>query len=175
MKKELRKKYVNVRNNVINKTKKDEEILNNLISILKDENNILFYYSIKGEPNIMPLGEVKGKNFYLPYCENNNLVVRKYDKDYLVKDEKGILSSSIETNDQMDVVIAPAIACNYHGYRLGYGSSFYDRFLTKNNNLLKICVCYEQCLITKEFQEKWDIPFDYVVTEKRIIRGNDNV
>ena len=174
MKKVLREKYKVIRNNIIDKKEKDNNILENLITIL-NKDKIMFYYSIKGEPNIENIVNIENKKFYLPYCEQNNLVVREYDKYCLVEDDKGIISSFLVTNDNVDIVIVPAIACNYKGYRLGYGFSYYDRFFVDKPNIIKICVVYEDCLITEDFQDEWDIPFDYIVTEKRVIRCNNNV
>jgi 5-formyltetrahydrofolate cyclo-ligase len=57
---------------------------------------------------------------------------------------------------------------NNKGYRLGYGRGYYDRYLV-NSNCVKIALVYEQCLINESFEEEWDIKFDYIVTENKII------
>ena len=83
-------------------------------------------------------------------------------------DEKGIPSSNIKSNAKIDIVISPAIAMNVRGYRLGYGKGYYDRYL-QDKDCLKIAVVYDQFVFDEEYQDQWDVCFDYIVTDKRII------
>ena len=78
------------------------------------------------------------------------------------------LVESFECNDLMEVVIVPAIAMNNQFYRLGYGKGYYDRFL-KNKNVLKIAVVYHEFLIDDQYQDEWDVQFDYIVTDLKVI------
>ena len=69
----------------------------------------------------------------------------------------------------IEVVIVPAVAMNRQFFRLGYGKGYYDRFL-KYKNVLKIAVVYNDFLIDEQYQDEWDVCFDYIVTEKEIIK-----
>lgn len=170
MKKELRKIYINKRNNISNKLEKDKNILNFLNKVIEKYDKIMIYYPISSEINLLDIINFNSdKKFYLPYCCENEIEVRYLDKiNDLVKDEVGILSSNLKTNDEIDVVIAPAVACNNKFYRLGYGGGYYDRFL-KGKNVVKIMVVYDEALIDIDFQESFDVQFDYIVTDKKVL------
>lgn len=67
------------------------------------------------------------------------------------------------------VCIVPALAFDLRGYRLGYGKGFYDRFLSENR-LLKIGLCYDNCICDRLENDEFDINCDIVITDKRIIK-----
>lgn len=70
-----------------------------------------------------------------------------------------------------DVIIVPGLAFDKYGGRIGYGGGFYDKYLSKNNNLIKIAVAYDFQVIEDELEiSEFDIKPDYIVTEKRIIK-----
>lgn len=169
MKELIRKEILNKRKNIEFKDQKDLMIINHLKSIINDFNNIMIYYPISNEPNILNIME-NNKNYYLPYCINKDIEVRKIvSLDDLEKDEANVLSSKVKTNDMIEVVIVPAVAMNRQFFRLGYGKGYYDRFL-KYKNVLKIAVVYNDFLIDEQYQDEWDVCFDYIVTEKEIIK-----
>ncbi|MDO5845152.1 MAG: 5-formyltetrahydrofolate cyclo-ligase [Methanocorpusculum sp.] len=69
----------------------------------------------------------------------------------------------------IEVAILPVVGFDKHGNRLGYGAGYYDRFLEKFPNLLKIGIafaCQEADLIPVE---PFDAKMDYVVTEGGVI------
>ena len=110
------------------------------------------------------------KKWYLPYCTKDKIEIRRLQNlDDLIEDEMGISTSKYKTEDMIDVVIAPAIACNKEFFRLGYGGGYYDEFL-KNYDVLKIVVIYEELLTEEKYEEEFDVPFDYIVTDKQILK-----
>lgn len=167
MKNKLRKQYKNII--IINKEYKDNLIIQNLKTLIKDYNKILIYYPIKNEVDIFKIIDNK-KRFYLPFCINEEeMKIGLFkDKKSLIKDKCKILSSDVFSSEKIEVAIVPSIAMNNKGYRLGYGKGYYDRYLV-NSNCIKIALVYEQCLINERFEEEWDIKFDYIVTENKII------
>ena len=66
MKELIRKEILNKRKNIEFKDQKDLMIINHLKSIINDFNNIMIYYPISNEPNILNIME-NNKNYYLPY------------------------------------------------------------------------------------------------------------
>lgn len=172
MKQELRKKILNQRKKIVNKKGKEEKILINLKNIIKKYDKILIYYPISNEPNILGIiKEYSSKSFYLPYSNQESLEIRKLiDINDLEYDKMNILSSKIKTDDMVDVAVVPALAMNHSMYRLGYGKGYYDKFLN-DLKVIKIAVVYDQFFINEEYQDEWDVRFDYVVTEERIIEG----
>ena len=53
------------------------------------------------------------------------------------------------------------------GYRLGYGAGFFDRTLASFvRKPLTIGISYELARIPSIHPQSWDLPMDYVVTER---------
>ena len=66
------------------------------------------------------------------------------------------------------ICIVPALAYDRYGYRLGYGKGYYDRFLSAHKNVFKIGFGYCCCTETKLNHGRYDIPVDFLVTEKYV-------
>ncbi len=170
---EVRKKYYQIRKNIKNRKEKDINIITNLKFIIADYNNIGIYYAINNEPNIMGLINEHQK-FYLPYCnkkkemEFHEIIVPTF-LNRLVKDEVGIPSIVSNTNNDLDIVIAPAVAVNIEGYRIGYGGGFYDKYLS-HQQCIKIVVVYEEQITDFKCFDTYDVKFDYIVSDMRIIK-----
>ena len=73
-----------------------------------------------------------------------------------------------------DTVLLPMNGFDRQGYRLGYGGGFFDRTLEalRDRKPLVIGVTYESCAIETIHPQPWDIPVDYVVTERGLYRRN---
>jgi|GEM_PF-3672288 len=64
-----------------------------------------------------------------------------------------------------DAVIVPLFGFNEHGYRLGHGGGWYDRFLVMQPQALKIGVGYENSKVSFE-PDPHDVRLDVILTEK---------
>lgn len=71
------------------------------------------------------------------------------------------------------VVIVPGVAFDRNCNRSGYGKGFYDKFLAKYPNLIKIGIAFEYQIFDGIEINNFDIPMDYVITESQIIRRED--
>ena len=59
------------------------------------------------------------------------------------------------------------------GYRLGYGAGFFDRTLASlAKRPVVVGVSYELAWLDTIYPQPWDIPMDYVVTERGVYRGD---
>lgn len=68
-------------------------------------------------------------------------------------------------------VLLPMNGWDAHGYRLGYGGGFFDRTLAGlKEKPLVIGVSYELARMATIHPQPWDIPVDYVVTERGVYR-----
>ena len=69
-----------------------------------------------------------------------------------------------------DKVLLPMNGFDRQGYRLGYGGGFFDRTLESlaARKPLVIGVTYELAAIDTIRPQPWDIPVDYVVTERGV-------
>ncbi|MEK7436474.1 MAG: 5-formyltetrahydrofolate cyclo-ligase [Pseudomonadota bacterium] len=75
-----------------------------------------------------------------------------------------------------DTVLLPMNGFDRQGYRLGYGGGFFDRTLESlaARKPLVIGVSFELAAIDTIHPQPWDIPMDYVVTERGVYRRNDS-
>jgi 5-formyltetrahydrofolate cyclo-ligase len=70
-----------------------------------------------------------------------------------------------------DAVLLPMNGWDAQGYRLGYGGGFFDRTLASlAKKPATIGVSYELARIETIHPQAWDIPLDYVVTERGVYR-----
>ncbi|HEX6318380.1 MAG TPA: 5-formyltetrahydrofolate cyclo-ligase [Burkholderiales bacterium] len=70
-----------------------------------------------------------------------------------------------------DAVLLPMNGWDPQGYRLGYGAGFFDRTLASlAKRPVVIGVAYEQARLDTIHPQPWDIPVDYLVTERGVYR-----
>lgn len=70
-----------------------------------------------------------------------------------------------------DHVLLPMNAWDAQGYRLGYGAGYFDRTLASlAKKPVVIGIAYEQARIESIHPQPWDVPADYVVTERGVYR-----
>ncbi len=73
---------------------------------------------------------------------------------------------------QPDTVLLPMNGFDRQGYRLGYGGGFFDRTLEalKGRRPAMIGVAFEIAAIETIHPQPWDMPVDYVVTERGVYK-----
>jgi 5-formyltetrahydrofolate cyclo-ligase len=70
-----------------------------------------------------------------------------------------------------EVVLLPMNGWDPQGYRLGYGAGFFDRTLASmQERPVVVGVTYELARMDTIHPQSWDIPADYVVTERGVYR-----
>jgi 5,10-methenyltetrahydrofolate synthetase len=70
-----------------------------------------------------------------------------------------------------DAVLLPMNGWDAAGYRLGYGAGFFDRTLASlAKRPMVIGVTYELARLDTIHPQPWDIPMDFVVTERGVYR-----
>lgn len=79
------------------------------------------------------------------------------------------------TNFARSLCIVPGLSFDLHGYRLGYGKGYYDRFLSAYYAMYKvgadsgnevIGLCYCASVVNKLHHGRYDLPVRVLVTEK---------
>lgn len=84
----------------------------------------------------------------------------------------GILEPSMENpivvpENEIDLVVVPAVAFTRDGARLGMGGGFYDRFLT-STQAVRMGLAFS-CQIKESLPtDEWDVKMDYLVTKDGI-------
>jgi 5-formyltetrahydrofolate cyclo-ligase len=70
-----------------------------------------------------------------------------------------------------EAVLLPMNGWDPKGYRLGYGAGFFDRTLASlKDRPFVIGISYEQARLDTIHPQPWDIPVDYLVTERGVYR-----
>lgn len=71
----------------------------------------------------------------------------------------------------LDIVITPGAAFDRRGNRIGYGAGYYDRFFKRlGKNVQKVALAYSFQLLDRVPADACDIPVDFIVTDKEVIR-----
>ncbi len=158
-------------------------IINSLISseLYKKASNIMSYVSFNNEVNthkFIAKAIEDGKKISVPYINNKNKVMLPcliHDINELVPGYFGILSpdpNRLKLIDEksIDLVIVPGAVFDKNGYRIGYGGGYYDKFLPllrKDTSTIGLAFSFQ--VIDKVPFEKYDIPVDFIITEKDFI------
>lgn len=131
----------------------------------KQAKNIMIFYPMKNEVNLLELLKDSSKTFFLPKIDGKNLLCCEYKNgDELCESCFKTLEPKTEgvNKNQIDLVIVPALCCDKSNYRLGYGGGFYDRFLKDFKGKTVVCLPKE-LVVENIYPEEFDIPVDLVV------------
>jgi len=131
-----------------------------------DPRLIAQYFRQKGATLALP--EVIGKDD--PLC------FREWSPDTPMKNGAHGIPIPIETRAvRVDAVIIPMVGFDQHGYRLGYGSGYFDRTLaTYQPQPLTIGIAFEIQRLENVYPQPHDIAMHYIVTEVGIFRTENN-
>jgi len=121
----------------------------------------------------------QGKQVLLPVTqwEAHRLLpveITRYPED-LVPGRLGILEPPLSTVppwslERIDLVIVPAVAFDIHGYRLGYGQGFYDRFLVQllpETSVFGVAFSFQ--IVNSVYPEAHDCALPVIVSENGVI------
>jgi 5,10-methenyltetrahydrofolate synthetase len=138
---------------------------------------LAFCWPIKGEYDARHLARTlreRGALTALPVvvAPKTPLVFREWHPG--VELARGPLDIPYPVNSQQltpDAVLLPMNGWDAQGYRLGYGGGFFDRTLAAlAKKPLAIGVSYELSKMPSIRPQSWDVPMDYVVTERGVYR-----
>ena len=152
-----------------------------LESDFKRANIFLCFYPFGSEVDILLLYKQlleEGKKLYFPvtHKEAHKLEFREV-KNLTTDFHKGAYDI-MEPNEDLPtydfeegtVVFTPGLVFDTNLNRLGYGAGYYDRFFHNNPEVVKIGLCFNVQIKNEIIPEEHDVPMDYIVTDKRIIR-----
>ncbi|MEM2062381.1 MAG: 5-formyltetrahydrofolate cyclo-ligase [Candidatus Nitrosocaldus sp.] len=69
-----------------------------------------------------------------------------------------------------DLIIVPGLVWDEHGYRIGYGKGYYDRYLRRNPDAAMIGLAYDFQVLSSIPHSEMDVRVKLIVTERRSIR-----
>ena len=133
----------------------------------KCSNNVMLFYPLPDEVNLLSLLNDNTKNFYLPRIKGEALECCQYKiGDKLQESCFHTLEPVCKSCNKADIdmIIVPALACDKSGYRLGYGKGFYDRLLEGYNGLKVICISSE-LIVETVYPKEHDVKVDLVISQ----------
>lgn len=147
------------------------KIIQNLLEKL-DFKVLGSYVAIKGEINVNEIFSLfQDKHFALPKeVDSQTMEFANYNLfDNLEVAGSGFLQPINNDFVVPDVLLIPGTAFDKQKNRLGRGKGFYDRYLTKNLNIIKIGVCKDERLLDLVPYSPQDVKMDYIVTDKILV------
>lgn len=167
-----RQQEIEKREQIPDRPNKNQQIAARLLPFFHPGMSIGFYIPIGAEAN----GHIED----LAFDKSLKLVVPKvlsktemafYESKNLKPGFKGILEPTDLEGDQEevipDILIIPML-CFWNGYRMGYGGGYYDRYLAKHPDCLRIGIAYDE---QEDFfrPSPWDERLDFIVTPTRTL------
>ena len=71
--------------------------------------------------------------------------------------------------EEMDLILVPGVAFDRRGFRIGYGSGYYDHFLSATSDKRRIGLAFGSQVIPEIPTASWDIPMNALATEDGIV------
>lgn len=129
--------------------------------------NILIFYPLKYEINLLKLLNCKEKSFYLPKVKGDYLQICPY-KGNLIKGAFNIMEpDGCPVNPScIDLAYIPSLAVDKNLNRLGYGKGYYDRLFSDTSfKAGKIAVINKELVVDKIDVSEFDIKVDGYITD----------
>lgn len=148
--------------------------------VFQSSNVILTYMPIRGEVDLRPLlVEFPEKRWLLPRIlpgEDGRMVFHTYEPGSLIVHTFGMAEPAPHLPqvppEEIQLVLAPGLAFDRCGWRLGYGGGFFDRFLMDFSGI-SAGVVFQALLLDAIPHSEYDIPMGWLVTEEGLIKtGN---
>jgi 5-formyltetrahydrofolate cyclo-ligase len=116
-------------------------------------------------------------DFYFPRVEGGNVqFLKPSSARAFAKGQFGISEPVPSMSKPLDprkpvLIVAPAVAVDTTGTRLGMGKGFYDRFFQEFPEAIRIAAVYQVQVSADVLpRDAWDQPVDWIVTEEMILK-----
>ena len=191
MKDIIRKQVLDIRNKLSddNVGRLSNSIFLNLTGnrFFNDSDHIMVYLDFKNEVKtdyIISYCLLHNKKVYVPICipETHELCISRItDLNELHSGHFGIREPKTEyvrlsDSHLIDLVLVPGVALDSAGNRIGFGAGYYDRFMKRlRPKAVKAALAYSFQVVDTIPSDEYDIPADYIVTEKDTISCIHNI
>lgn len=182
LKKALRARMRRSRAEIVNRDVKENLIRENILSILSEIEKskgagtrlrCFVYLSYSSEfPTDNLITDLLNREMevYCPRIEQGGMSAVQFSEDFTLTPQGIREPTGGVYGGEMDVAITPLLAVDKQGNRLGYGGGYYDRYFQKHGETLRIGCCFDGQVIDRVPTADSDVPLQYIVTEKQIIR-----
>ncbi|MGH2683142.1 MAG: 5-formyltetrahydrofolate cyclo-ligase [Actinomycetota bacterium] len=147
------------------------------LPVMAPARTVLLFYSFGSEVETSEMAKrvhQEGKRLLLPFLEAERMEAAEVlPEDELVPSGYGPREPARRVAvdpSEVDVVIAPGLAFDREGYRLGYGGGHYDRYLSRiGPGALRIGIGFAAQLVERVPREPADERLDLVVTDTGVV------
>ncbi|MDD3705411.1 MAG: 5-formyltetrahydrofolate cyclo-ligase [Clostridiaceae bacterium] len=190
MKDAIRKQILRIRNGL---SEKDVSLLSEKTfynlkenSFFNNSTHVMIYLDFKNEIKTDPIINYclkNNKKVYVPICisETHELCtsritsLEELQSGHFGIREPGLQYIRLSDSKLIDLVLVPGVAFDVSGNRIGFGAGYYDRFMMRlKPGAIKAALAYSFQIVDTLPSDEYDIPMDYIVTEKCTIDCTDN-
>lgn len=136
---------------------------------------VYLYMDIRNEAGTMPIMSELWKRHVrtaVPRVEGRELQFYVIEgPDQLTSGHMGIrepVDGLKRAEERGALVVVPGVAFDHHGYRLGYGGGYYDRFFSREPEHPKWALAYDFQMVERVPYESWDERMDVILTPERV-------
>ena len=183
-KKQLRKKYSEIRAHITDKAAKDADIAERLLSLdrVREADCLMAYASFGSEVETYGIIDAllgSDTKIAYPRCEDDGIMTFHiiesfadlHEGMYRISEPDITLPQAVITDKT--VCLIPGLAFTEKGGRLGYGGGYYDRFLIENPHIYTIALSYEELIADELPLLQHDLLVNSIVTEERTVLCNE--
>jgi len=125
-----------------------------------------------------------GKSVCVPRVDGsrktmNAVEITSFDDESMNSDSLGVRAPKVGQeipHEEIDLVIVPGVAFDMHGFRLGRGGGYYDRYLARfSRNTATIGVCFDIQFVEEIPTEPTDIAVHAVVSDRRAVQRDPSL
>ena len=107
--------------------------------------------------------------------EDHHMVFHPYNPNRLILHPFGMAEPSpdlpVIQPEEIELTLVPGLAFDRHGFRLGYGGGYFDRFL-ENFKGVSAGITFHALLLDTIPHAVHDIPMHWVITERELLKTN---
>ncbi|MBW4617392.1 MAG: 5-formyltetrahydrofolate cyclo-ligase [Desmonostoc vinosum HA7617-LM4] len=179
-KSELRRSLLQIRQSMPHQEwkQRSDRICNQLQNsvVFFQAKTILAYFSFRQEPDLSPLFADNKYRWGFPRCVGKTLSWHFWTpQDAVQSGAYGIVEPHPQATTvepaKVDLILIPSVACDYQGYRLGYGGGYYDRLLSLPEwaNKQAIGIVFDYACLPQLPIDPWDKPLQAIFTENGLV------
>lgn len=134
--------------------------------------NVFVYLSYSSEaPTDLLIERLieQGWTVYCPRVEGEEMTAVLYGEDFSLSAHRIREPIGERFDGELQAVIAPLLAVDRQGNRLGYGGGYYDRFLKKHSNAKRIGYAFDFQVVKSVPCEPHDEKMECIVTDKQVL------
>ena len=156
----------------IKSAEKDAAIAENVLAAFGQCESYFIYLSFGTEAGTEGLVRAllkRGKTVCVPRIEDGEMRAVPYQEPF-ERGNFGILQPKGGEDTPCAVALAPLLAFDREGFRLGYGGGYYDRWFASHPDVLRVGLAYSGQEVQFLPREETDEKLHAVVTEQGILR-----